>query len=105
MTDRQPQLESRVDEPKPPAPDPDGPPVAVPRTEPGCSCVGTFVGVIVLGGAVATMLPVGSTCGATRSARLQWEQRQAEIQAVIDQAEACSKLLPEKGEASPGQEP
>ena len=78
--------------PEPPGvPDPSGPPrPVIPQSAPGPS--GAIVGITVLAAAGATFLLLGSLAtpcrGATRSSQLQWEQRQAEIDRAIEEAEA-----------------
>jgi len=52
---------------------------------------------VVIAGATAVvamaLLPAlpGRTCGATRSSRIRWQQRRAEIDKVVAQAEAESR--------------
>ena len=80
---------------QPDVPDPFGPPRPVTsQSDPGPS--GAVVGITVLAAAGATFLLLGSlarpTMGATRSSQLQWEQRQAEIDRAIEQAEVCEHV-------------
>ena len=68
--------------------DPSGPPQPVAGKDPLKQLItGVGIGVVVLGG---LLLPatcsVTQTCGANRSAKVQWEQRQQQIdQALVDQ--------------------
>ncbi|HYW80073.1 MAG TPA: hypothetical protein VE890_10880 [Thermoguttaceae bacterium] len=82
-------------------PDPTGPPVPICQEQPGCSLTTTVLSLLAVGVGVLLFLPaIGTrTCGATRSTRLQWEQRQAEIDRAIAQEQACEQ------EAAVGSQP
>jgi hypothetical protein len=81
-------------------PDPSGPPQPVEATEGGLNWVtGLGIGVIVLGGLFwAANASTTRTAGATRSARLEWQSRQAQIEQAIQQDAAKT---PHVGEAGP----
>jgi hypothetical protein len=71
-------------------PDPSGPPQAAGHNEAVMSALGGLgVALVAIGG---LMVPIfastGGTMGATRSAKLQWEQRQQEIRQAIEQDHA-----------------
>ncbi len=53
-----------------------------PRRRGGCSIVSAVLGVLAGGAALVGICPM-NTSGATRAARLQWQQRQADIERVI----------------------
>jgi len=68
--------------------DPTGPPVPICQEQPGCSLTTTVLSLLAVGvGGLLLFLAAISTrtCGATRSTRLQWEPRQAEIEQAIAQ--------------------
>jgi hypothetical protein len=68
-------------------PDPNGPPVPVADGPSGVGAAMTAITVLACGG-VAFVLFGGLThqsCGATRSAKLQWEQRQALVDQAVDE--------------------
>ena len=72
-------------------PDPTGPPHPVRDPGAGSTSVTklvttTLITLAAVGGVIAVCLPAlqsQRTCGATRSSKLQWEQRQIEIDRVI----------------------
>jgi len=70
-------------------PDPAGPPVPVSR-EQGCSLTATVLSMLAVGVGIALIMPAmtGATRGATRSTKLQWEQRQAEIEEAFARQQA-----------------
>jgi hypothetical protein len=51
------------------------------------------IGAVIAGGVVVTLGMVADmaqpTMGATRSARLEWERRQAEVQQAVEQADGA----------------
>lgn len=72
-------------------PDPMGPPMPICQDKPGCSLTTTVLSLLAVGiGGVLLLLPAITTPtrGATRSTRLQWEERQAEIDRAIAQQQA-----------------
>ena len=80
-------------------PDPAGPPQAVEKDDDvlrGLSVLGV---VLVAGGGL--LLPLlastGATAGATRSTKIQWEQRQAEIQRVISEDRGLAPTQDQSG--------
>jgi len=70
---------------------PSGPPVPVEKTESTGFLVGMFVLELVIGGMIlsAVLAPMGRTSGARRSTKLDWQQRQCEIDEAIRQQEAA----------------
>jgi hypothetical protein len=67
-------------------PDPSGPPQAVGRNDAVMAGLGLAgIALVAVGGlVVALSTATAHTAGATRSAKLQWEQRQQEIQQAIE---------------------
>ena len=80
-------------------PDPHGPPVPVPRRRPSFPEMVTWTGATVAGiGCVLVLLASQArpTLGATRSSRLQWEQRRLQIErALKEQNEASQRQADE----------
>lgn len=70
--------------------DPSGPPKPLPAKH-GMNAVAGAAIILVAG--ASTMHMIGAkmmtTCGATQSAQLQWQQRQAEMQRVLAEEEAA----------------
>jgi hypothetical protein len=68
-------------------PNPDGPPMPVATNESSAvNSAITAITVLACGGVGFALLigsGAGRTCGATRSAQLQWEQRQTEVNQIV----------------------
>jgi hypothetical protein len=73
-------------------PDPSGPPLPMPKKSFGAQLLtGLGTGTVVVGGLfLAAVATTGSTCGATRSTKLDWETRQAEIAQAVQQDAAAT---------------
>jgi len=71
-------------------PDPTGPPRSVPKGDPVLNLIATLgVGLVAVGGVMfASFATTTRTCGATRSAKLQWEQRKLQIEQAYQQDQA-----------------
>ena len=67
------------------AADPGGAPRPVAPSDPMLKLIAALgVGTVALGGLlVPAFLTTGQTCGATRSAKIEWERRQLQIEQVI----------------------
>ncbi len=83
-------IEENEQPPDDEVPDPSGPPEPVAKADPGCSLVATVLGLLAAGGFLFCLLGIvtGPTEGATRSGRLQLEQRRAEIDRAVEEAMA-----------------
>jgi hypothetical protein len=71
-------------------PDPSGPPQAARGNEAVMSALdGVGIALVAVGGLMVPLFTATThTAGATRSAKLQWEQRQQEIRQVIEKDQA-----------------
>jgi hypothetical protein len=81
-------------------PEPCGGPQPVRDAPRKCGPLGaiTVVGLLAGGAFMVATCPVQRTHGATRSARLKWEQRQAEVQSAIREADAQQESGHDNGE-------
>jgi hypothetical protein len=74
-------------------PDPSGPPRPMTAQDSALGALGSVIVVVACG--VSLFLLMGTehaTCGATRSSQLKWEQREAEIDRAIREAETCGDV-------------
>ena len=85
-------------------PDPSGPPQPVAGVDPALATLTGFGMVLVACGSILVLmeLSTGPTCGATRSSKLQWEDRTAQIEQASAREEAyrqrpADRLEPEAG--------
>jgi hypothetical protein len=71
-------------------PDPSGSPQAAGRNEAVMSALGGVgIALVAIGGLMVPMFATMThTCGATRSAKVQWQQRQQEIRQAIEKDHA-----------------
>ena len=71
-------------------PDPSGPPQAAGRNEAAMSVLGgAGIALVAIGGLMVPMFATTThTMGSTRSAKLQWENRQQEIRQAIEKNHA-----------------
>ncbi len=98
-----------IDAPLIDAPDPSGPPQPVNRNDSKWRVIATVgVSTVALGGLfIPAFLNLGRTSGATRSAKIQWEQRQRQIEQVIqeDQAAQAATIAGPEGADPKGEAP
>ncbi len=78
-------------------PDPLGPPQAVEANDPVLRTIATTGIVLVAAGGLLLATSGGTThtCGATRSAKLRWEQRKAEVKEAAQSAQAVMRPIDE----------
>ncbi len=71
-------------------PDPSGPPQAIEANDPVLRTIATTGIVVVAAGGLMLAMSGGTTatCGATRSAKLRWEQRQEQVKEAAQSAQA-----------------
>ena len=87
--------------------DPSGPPRSIPGSDTAWNLTATMLTVGIVGGAaIFFMLPAVTTraAGATRSTRLQWEQRESEIDRALQAAAERGRtpMMPKQiGEETP----
>ncbi|MBN2477261.1 MAG: hypothetical protein JXB62_21820 [Pirellulales bacterium] len=86
-------------------PDPSGAPAPICQNDPGCSLASTLIALLVAGGVGLLLLPAldfRATRGATRSARLQWQERRSEIQQAVAREQAYRQAAAEKAKPRRG---
>ena len=85
-------------------PDPAGPPVPVEGTiqvaGTGVGAIMTLITVLACGGVVVTLMGgLAQPCqGATQTAQLQWQERQAEVDRIVDEQLAQRQVAAEPAE-------
>jgi hypothetical protein len=87
----QPVEQRTADQPSvPAAPDPAGPPEPVGKNDPTMGMLTALgVGAVALGGLIVpAFLGGGATCGATRSAKIEWETRQRQVEQALAEEQA-----------------
>ncbi len=67
-----------------------------PKRRGSCSIFSAVLGLLAGGAALVGLCPMTRTSGATRASRLQWQQRQAEIQRVIADSASLHPQQPEE---------
>lgn len=87
-------------------PDPSGPPSPVGRVKSGLNVLAGAAIVLAAGAGTAHLVggSMNSCRGATVSARLQWEQRQAEIRQVLAERQADQQAAQTKSDAQANEE-
>lgn len=98
MSDERPLDEPQVDRVEPQNPDPSGPPepvLAEDKFLTGLRALG--IGAVALTGLVVICpATFGPTCGATRSARVQWDQRRQEMEQAAREDAATRARPPQQ---------
>lgn len=91
MTDEEALGTPHEDRAAPSVPDPSGPPTPVEAADPVLNTISALgVGAVAVAGlCLAAMATTRPTMGATRSAKLEWERRQAQVEQAIQAQDAA----------------